>query len=98
MMPMTDRERRAYNRGLEAAARAADLFSDENQRMAMDSVHSDPMLNRSMRDQIKTQAQLDDAMLKSESLEVDGCIHSSMSHAGKILAQMIRQEKGNADE
>lgn len=36
---MTDRERRAFNKGLEMAARCADIYADENMRMCNDASH-----------------------------------------------------------
>jgi len=63
---MSERERRAYNRGLEAAAMAADLFADENIRMAEDTVAHDPILNPKLRASLENQTQLDLAAMKSE--------------------------------
>ena len=46
--PMTEIERRAFNRGVEAAAKIADLWADESIRMADDTVKLDPMINDSL--------------------------------------------------
>jgi len=85
---VTERERRAYNRGLETAAKLAKLWSDENFRMSHDTILCDPILNGSAH-----QATLARDVLKSESLAVAGHAHASIGHACKDLARMIREQK-----
>jgi len=85
---VTERERRAYNRGLEVAAKLAALWSDENFRMATDTIKCDPLLNGTA-----TEATLVQDLDKSEDLAIDGHVHASIGHACKDLAKMIRKQK-----
>ena len=78
---MTERERRAYNRGLEVAARVAELYADENGRMAYDTVMLDPILQRH---DVSPAALAD-----SRRLEDAGAVHLGKRDAGMDLAKLI---------
>ena len=81
-----------YTDGLRRAAEIADLYADENMRMADDTVKLDPILNRQRRAEIKNAYQLEAAAAMSQQLEIDGCIYSSRSHAAQDIAEAIRAE------
>lgn len=82
---MTEKERRAFNRGVEEAAKVADLYADENMRMCHDSLLHDPVLaGRQV-----TAA----AVHKSKKLAVRGHMHSSMYHAATNIAAAVRDLK-----
>ena len=68
---------------IEEAARVADAYADENQRMAADTILIDPVLSGGP---ITTEA-----ASRSKNLMVDGCIHSSMYHAAQNIAAAIRK-------
>jgi len=71
-----------WNDALEAAAKVADAFAEENQRMATDTIMLDPMLNG--------EPVTSDAVRASKDLMIEGCIHSSMFHAAQNIATAIR--------
>lgn len=73
------RERAAYARGMEAAAKIADDYADVNLEMAGDTILADPALRPGPKDWAKT-----------KELMTQGCIHSSMHHAAKNIAGAIR--------
>jgi hypothetical protein len=93
---MTQRERRAFNKGLEAAAQAAELFADENQRMATDTILSDPILNKSMRKNLHSLAAIEEASRKADLMAIQGSCHAAMAQAGDILKKLIRDLKVKA--
>jgi hypothetical protein len=81
-----------YIRGLLRAAEIADLYADENIRMADDTVACDPILNRKKRAQIKNITMLEAANKVSEILEIQGADHAAKHHAGLDIAKLIREE------
>lgn len=83
---------RTYAEGLHRAAEIADLYSDENMRMADDTILADPLLNWQRRAEIKNIDQLQDAAAMSRRLEIDGTIYSSRAHAAADIAKAIRAE------
>jgi hypothetical protein len=85
-----------FQRGMRRAAQIAELYADENMRMADDTVALDPILNRAKRAQIRNQAMLDPATMVSENLAMDGFAHAERYHAGTDIAGMIRQEAREA--
>lgn len=85
---MTEAERRAFNRGLETAAKLAALYADENWRMNHDTLLADPILMGTA-----TAATIKQDVKKSEDLLVDGHGHAMAAHACQNLAKMIRNEK-----
>ena len=87
---VTERERRAYNRGLEAAACFAELYADENGRMAHDTVMLDPVLQRH---DVSPAALAD-----SRRLEDVGAVHLDKRDAGVDLAALIRGLKVQASK
>lgn len=91
--PMTDRERRAFNRGIEAAATIADLWADENIRMAAHTVQADPMFALWKSGCVASTGELIDAMMVSTKLAEDGHEHAIRHHAAKGIAEMIREQK-----
>lgn len=72
------------NAVLEEAAKVADLFEDENFRMAHDTLLLDPALRGG-----RTQA----AIAASDELQIDGAIATSMAHAARNIAAAIRNLK-----
>jgi hypothetical protein len=72
-----------YLRGLEDAAAIADFYATENFRLASDTVLTDPIL--SGEDRVS-----DAAWRKSETLMMDGHMHTSMAHAAQNIAEAIR--------
>jgi len=76
-----------YQRGLEEGARIADLYAEENFRMASDTILIDPVLRGDLSAP---------ALVLSEEAQVNGCIHSSMAHAARNIAAAIR-ELANAE-
>lgn len=89
---MTERERRAYNRGIEAAAAIADLWADECLRMSDHTIRADPLLAL-----IKvgrgTGAEIDAAHARSQMLISEGSFHCARHHAAKGIAAMTRNQK-----
>jgi hypothetical protein len=88
---------RTYREGLQRAAEIAELYADENMRMAGDTVKADPILNAKRRSEITNVYQLEAAHAMSQQLEIDGCIYSSRSHAAADIAEAIRQEIEDAE-
>lgn len=80
---------KTYRDGLQRAFEIADMYADENRRMAQDTIHADPILNHKLRRQLKSIAQVEAAALVSERLEYDGLVHSSRSHAARDIADAI---------
>lgn len=80
---------KSYRDGLLQAFEIADMYADENMRMADDTVHADPILNRQLRQRLKSCAEVDAAALVSERLAFDGLMHSSRSHAARDIADTI---------
>ncbi len=85
-----------YDLGLRRALAIADLYADENMRMADDTIKLDPILNREKRALISSPAQLEAAAKVSSALEADGFMYASRSHAAKDIANAIRAELGEA--
>lgn len=85
---MTERERRAFNRGLEAAAKLADLFADENIRMCHHTLLADPVLTGKATSKADFQ--------RAQELADEGERHSAMYDAGNIMAGLIRSLKRKA--
>jgi hypothetical protein len=72
-----------WNEAVEAAAKIADEYAEENQRMAGDTLLLDPLLNG---------GQLTDRNVQlSQRSQIDGCIYTSMYHAAKNIAVAIRE-------
>jgi hypothetical protein len=85
---MTERERRAFNRGLEKAAKLADLWADENWRMFHHTLLADPILiGTATKDTIVEDSEA------SKKLFLEGHAHAKVGHACTDLAKMIRDEK-----
>jgi len=81
-------EKRAYNKGLEDAAKEAEFYGDENFRLANDTIKIDPILNmRSTPETIDADTRL------AEILAVDGHGYASAGHAGHNIATNIRARK-----
>lgn len=90
---MTERERRAFNRGVEAAAKIADLWADESILMADDTVKLDPMINDSLRKQLASVEAVEEACMTSARLADEGAQYAIQHHCSKDIAKMIRQQK-----
>lgn len=73
------------NDALEAAAKIADAYAEENQRMAADTIMLDPVL--------AGRPVTPEAIRAAKDLMVEGCIHSSMFHAAQNIAAAIRALK-----
>lgn len=87
---MTERERRAFNRGVEAAAKIAELWADESIRMADDTVRLDPIINwKHFGDPVD----LGEAQRTSARLADEGARYAIQHHCSKDIAKMIRQQK-----
>lgn len=85
-----------YEAGLQRALRIAEMYADENMRMADDTIALDPILNRDKRALITSPAQLERAEKVSMALGADGLMYSFRSHAAKDIAEAIRKELGEA--
>lgn len=83
-----------FQRGMLRAIAIAEMYADENIRMASDTVACDPILNPKARARIRNQAALDAAMKVSEELQLDGFDHASKHKAGLDIAELIRTEAG----
>lgn len=90
---MNQRERAAFNRGLEMAARCAELYADENRRMAEDTLLADPILMGTT-----TRATFREDRRKSEGLILDGHKHCSAALAADAIALNIRSLKRKEDQ
>lgn len=66
----------------EAAALVADAYADVNIEAAGDTLMADPVLRGA--------PVTADSITKSESLMIDGCVHSSMFHAAQNIAAAVR--------
>jgi hypothetical protein len=80
----SERKTSDFRRGLEAAAKIADMYAKENWRLTSDTILTDPVLRGDMSAE---------AMEVSKRLQTDGCIHSSMAHAAQNIARAIRNLK-----
>lgn len=89
---------KGYADGLRRAAEIADLYADENMRMAGDTVRADPILNQHRRAEIKNAYQLEAAAAMSQQLGIDGCIYSSRAHAAQDIAAAIRQAAKQSED
>lgn len=96
---MTERERRAFNKGVEAAAKIADLWADECSRMAIDTIKADPLIQlaRARRGPRPAQpheiASIERAAAQSKRLAEEGHEASIRHHVAKDMATMIRDLK-----
>lgn len=95
---MNERERRAFNRGVEAAAKIADLWADENCRMFQHTLLADPVLNGELKikpgpAQPHELPRIEEAFKTSERLGEEGHEASIRHHAAKDIAAMIREQK-----
>lgn len=88
---MNERERRAFNRGIESAAKLVELWTDENIRMANETILADPILNGSARRET-----LESDLRRSEVLQIQATGHAAVYHAGLAMASMIRGQKVKA--
>ncbi len=84
-----------FQRGMRRAAQIAKLYADENMRMCHDSIAADPILMHARNPPIRTQAELDLAIRKSEVLQIQGSGHSAAYHAGEDIAKLIYAEARN---
>lgn len=78
---MTERERRAYNRGLEHAARAALFYANENMRLATETLLHCPVLSG--------RARTREDLKLAHDLTDEGFRHSAAYHAGLHIAHNI---------
>lgn len=83
-----------YEQGLRRALAIAEMFADENMRMADDTIQLDPILNSRRRAEITSPEQLAAAAKVSERLELEGFQFASRSHAAKDIVDAIRAELG----
>lgn len=81
-----------FQRGLQRAAELADLYADENIKMADDTVALDPILNPANHHRLRNQAMLDAAWVVSDNLGEQGVLAAERHHAGLHIAEMIRRE------
>lgn len=81
-----------FQRGLQRAAELADLYADENIKMADDTVALDPILNPANHHRLRNQAMFEAAMMVSENLGERGFAHAERHQAGLNIAEMIRRE------
>lgn len=85
---MTERERRAFNRGLETARKLAMLYADENFRMADETVKADPILML-----LSTVETFEEDCKRSQDLMIQGHGHCATAHACLHLSEMIQGQK-----
>lgn len=78
-----DRTAAAAEAEREACAAIADAYAEENLAMATDTILADPVV--SGRDRSEA------GFAKAKDLMIEGCIHSSMYHAAKNIAEAIRK-------
>ena len=71
-----------WNEAVEAAAKLADAYAEENQRMAADTIMLDPILRGG-----KPTAEF---LSRSKNLIIDGHMYTSMFHAAQNIAEAIR--------
>lgn len=90
---MTERERRAFNKGLETAAELAKLWANENFRMCDETVTHDPVFlaRRRGRSALALLTKKDHEL--SQWLGYAGHGHAHTGHACNHLAEMIRGQK-----
>jgi len=72
----------ARRAALEEAAQLCDAYADVNIEAATDSVLHDPCLHG--------QGFTRENIARSEKLMIDGCVHSSMFHAARNIAEALR--------
>lgn len=89
---MTEAERRAFNRGLEAAAKTAGLYAEEFWRMCNHTILADPILSgRATARTILRDRQ------ESDDLCLEGHGHANAAHAAQNIAKAIRKLKVNRE-
>ena len=96
---MTERERLAFNRGVEAAAKIADLWADENCRIFQHTILADPILTgRDKRGapQPHKGARIQADLVESLRLADQGHETSIRHHAAQDMAKMMRGLKVKA--
>lgn len=79
-----------FQRGMRRAAQIAELYADENMRMAHDTLLADPILMHPKGQPFA--GDVDAAIRKSERLTIEGADHASQYRASKSIAEMIRRE------
>ena len=72
-----------WDEAIEAAAKVAEAYAEENRLMAQDTIINDPILCGGP----ITERNLELA----KSNMVDGCVHTSMFHAAQNIAAAIRE-------
>jgi len=90
-------DRIKWQDGLLRAAEIADLYADECMRMADDTITMDPIINRDLRRNIKTESQLEEAWKFSQRLISEGSYYAARSHAAADIAEAIRREIKDGD-
>lgn len=74
----------------EEAAKIADTYAEVNIEAAGDTILLDPVFSGESRSAA--------AFAKSKDLMIEGCIHSSMYHAAKNIAEAIRERASTPTE
>ncbi len=87
---MSERERRAYNRGLEHAARLALLHAEEHWSRSHDNLLSDNILMGLVKP-----GTMADEKKKSERLQIEGYGIVSRAHEAQDIARAIRKLKAS---
>lgn len=85
---MTERERRAFNRGLEAAAAVAIVYAEELWQMNHHTLLSDPILMGAT-----TRKTITADVETSTDLLIEGHGHACAAHAAQNIAEAIRKTK-----
>ncbi|GHG24512.1 hypothetical protein [Paracoccus aerius] len=70
------------------AAKVADAYAAENQQMAADSIHFDPVLGAVRQGDVRRLSEAEEQ--KSDDMQMDGLVHSSMFRAAKNIAAALR--------
>lgn len=83
---------RGFVRGMRRAAEIANMYADENMRMANDTVAMDPILNSRLWALLKSQRDVDRAAVLSAKLADDGHAFASRSHAAQDIHDAILAE------
>ena len=81
-----------FQKGMHRAAELAELYADENNRMADDTVELDPIFNPRHHPRLRNQAMLQAALAVSEKLGEQGFAHAERHQAGLDIAELIREE------
>lgn len=85
---MTERERRAFNRGLQKAIEIAQIYADELWHMHQHTLLADPVLmRRATRETIVEDAK------KSEQLLIQGHGHACAAHAAQNIIKALKEAK-----